>query len=123
MRNDFDVIYGKRKRSDGLRRVVASFVLRIALRVVARVDCVDANVPYRLMNTQSCKIEIQRIPEKISLANVALAVLLRRNPSLRHGVLPIAFPPRIGGEPSVPFRKFVAKAVELFIQMKRCGYC
>ena len=123
LRNDYDVIYGKRKRSDGLRRVIASWVLRVALGLVARVNCADANVPYRLMNTRSCAFAIQRIPEQIFLANVALAVLLRKHAEIRHGELSINFPPRVGGEPSVQFRKFAAKAIELFLQMKRAGIC
>jgi dolichol-phosphate mannosyltransferase len=123
MRENFDVVYGNRKRSDGLRRVIASWILKLALRLLAKVNCVDANVPYRLMNTKSCESAIQRIPKQIFLANVALAVLLRKQPGLRHGELPIGFPPRIGGEPSVPFKKFLSKAIELFVQLKREGIC
>jgi len=121
LRNDYDVIYGKRERSDGLRRVIASKVLRYALLILAKVNCVDANVPYRLMNTRSCAFAIRRIPEQIFLANVALAVLLRKQGEIRHGEIPISFPPRVGGEPSVPFRKFATKAVELFMQLKKAG--
>jgi dolichol-phosphate mannosyltransferase len=121
LRDGYDVIYGKRDRADGFRRVIASKVLRGALRILARVDCVDANVPYRLMNTRACAFAIQRIPDQIFLANIALAVLLRKNTAIRHGELPIRFPPRVGGEPSVPFRKFAAKAIELFVQLNKAG--
>ncbi len=117
-RNDFDVIYGKRTRQDGFRRVVASMVLRHALRVLAKVVCVDANVPYRLMHTSPCAAAIRSIPSNLNLANIALAVCLQRNPAIRHGHIDIGFPPRHGGEASVPFAKFAVKAVELFRQLK-----
>lgn len=116
-RGQFDVIYGKRTRSDGARRIVASFILRWSLRLLAGVDCVDANVPYRLMNTSACSAEIRSIPASISLANIALAVGLKRNPNIRHSCIGIEFPPRHGGEASVPFSKFAFKAVELFRQL------
>lgn len=117
-RNDFDVIYGKRSRQDGYRRVVASLILRYALRVLAKVDCVDANVPYRLMNTAACADAIRSISSAIHLANIGLAVCLKRQPAIRHGQIDIGFPPRHGGEASVPFTKFAVKAVELFRQLK-----
>lgn len=117
-RDQFDVIYGKRTRQDGIRRIIASAVLRTALLLVAKVNCTDANVPYRLMKTAACASAIASVPEAINLANIALAVILRRDPAISHGAVPITFPPRYGGEPSVPFSKFAAKAVELFQQVK-----
>jgi len=118
-REHFDVGYGMRKRRDGWQRVVASRVLRILLRYVEGVDCTDANVPYRLMRTEACGAVIARVPATISLANVALAVMLRRDAGIRHGTVPVDFPPRFGGEPSVPMGRFLAKAHELFQQLKR----
>lgn len=118
MRETHDVIYGVRSRKDGWQRVVASAVLRLALRLLEGVDCADANVPYRLMSCAACGKAVQRAPQEISLANVALAVMLRREEGIRHGAVPIDFPPRYGGEPSVPMRRFLAKAVELFRQLR-----
>jgi dolichol-phosphate mannosyltransferase len=118
LRHDHDVIYGKRMRMDGGRRVMASFVLRWSLRLLAGADCIDANVPYRLMAAGACARQIQGIPADFFLANVALAVRLRKTPDIRHGSVPIHFPPRRGGEPSVPFSKFAIKAFELFRQLK-----
>ncbi len=118
LRETHDVIYGARSRSDGWQRMVASAVLRLALRLLEGVDCVDANVPYRLMSCAACGKVMARVPEEISLANVALAVMLRREGGIRHGAIPIDFPPRFGGEPSVPMRRFLAKAVELFRQLR-----
>lgn len=119
LRETHDVIYGARSRKDGWQRMVATAVLRLALRLLEGVDCVDANVPYRLMSCAACGKVMARVPEEISLANVALAVMLRREGGIRHGAIPIDFPPRFGGEPSVPMRRFLAKAVELFRQLMK----
>lgn len=119
LRNSYDVIYGKRQRSDGLRRVIASATLRMLLRFCEGVDCVDANVPYRLMNARACAFAIGKIPPSINLSNIAMAICLKRNPAIRHGAVRITFPPRIGGEPSVPFSKFAIKAIELVRQIRQ----
>lgn len=117
-KDQFDVVYGKRSRQDGVRRILASAVLRSLLRLLAKVDCVDANVPYRLMCASTCATAIQAVRSEVFLANVALAVSLRRDTAIRHTQVPIKFPPRQGGEPSVPFMKFAAKGIELFKQLK-----
>lgn len=120
----FDVIYGHRtKREDGWRRVVASYALRATLLFTARVDCVDANVPYRLMGTAKLQMILERIPRDFFLANVALAVLLRREASFRHGSVPIRFRERYGGEPSVKLGKFGEKARQLTAQIRRMLSC
>ncbi len=121
IRDRYDVIYGKRKRDDGARRILASAVLRLLLRLIARVDCVDANVPYRLMRSSACATAIRSIPQDVFLANVALAVALKKDPAIRHGCSSIGFPPRQGGEPSVPFSKFAVKGLELFRQLAKAG--
>lgn len=117
-RDNFDVIYGKRvRRDDGWRRVLASQVLRATLLCAAGANCIDANVPYRLMRTERLLGVLDLIPSDFSLANIALAVLLRRDPSWRHGSVPIRFRERYGGEPSVQLGKFGEKASELVRQL------
>ena len=119
-REKFDVIYGHRvHREDGWRRVIASHVLRATLLLSARVNCVDANVPYRLIRTTGLEAILRQIPEDFFLANVALSVLLRRISSYRHGLIPIKFRERYGGEPSVRLGRFGAKARELLTHLQR----
>jgi len=119
-REKCDVIYGSRKRrDDGWRRVVASMVLRLTLLAITRSNCIDANVPYRLMRTTHLAPKVKRVANDFFLANVALAVLLRRDKSWRQGVVPIHFRERYGGEPSVRLAKFGQKAMELTSQLKR----
>ena len=122
-RHKFDVIYGvRRRRDDGWRRVVASMVLRFVLLVFTRANCADANVPYRLMQTASCADAINRVHAQFFLANVGLAVLLRHQPAIRQGSVPIRFRERYGGEPSVPLAKFATRAVEMVRQLRDLLY-
>jgi len=119
-REENDVIYGHRvRRLDGWQRVMASIVLKTTLLLSSGVLCVDANVPYRLMNTNAIKSALKRIPEDFSLANVALAVLLRKDKRLKESSISIVFRERYGGEPKVRFGKFGQKAVELVWQLSK----
>jgi dolichol-phosphate mannosyltransferase len=119
MREKHPVVYGVRvRRDDGLARYVASWVLRATLLVFGGVWCIDANVPYRLMLTSALRDKLGRIPPTFHLANVALAVLLRRDRSLAEGRVPIRFRARYGGEPSVKMSAFSNRAGELIRQLR-----
>ena len=119
MRQDCDVVYGNRvRRDDGIKRVAASVTLRIVLLAFSNANCIDANVPYRLIRTANLLSKLEKIPAEFFLANVALAVLLRKDHSWRHGAVPIRFRERYGGEPSVRLGKFGEKAKELISQLK-----
>jgi len=119
LREQCDVIYGVRnKRDDGWRRVLASRILRLTLAITCGVNCVDANVPYRLMRTAVLRDLVDRIPADFCLANIALAVVLRRAGKAREGRVPIRFRERYGGEPSVGLGKFHNKAGELVRQLR-----
>jgi dolichol-phosphate mannosyltransferase len=119
LRHSFDVVYGhRRRRDDGWRRVIASQILRLTLLAVTRVDCWDANVPYRLMRTKGLNEKLGMIPSNFFLANVALAVLLRKDANWRHASVPIHFRERYGGEPSVRIGQFGEKAQDLILQLR-----
>lgn len=115
MRDHCDVIYGWRKqRDDGWRRVLASLILRLFILIFFRCWCVDSNVPYRLMRAEKIATCLDRIPGEFNLANIGMAVLLRRDAACRHGQVPIHFRERYGGEPSVRLSLFGRKALELY---------
>jgi dolichol-phosphate mannosyltransferase len=117
LRQNYDVIYGVRtRRDDGWRRVIASWVLKGVLLTTQRVWCPDANVPYRLIKREILTAEVEKIPRTFFLANIALAVLLKKS-AVSHGYVPIGFRERYGGEPSVRLGKFTDKAVELVKQL------
>ena len=119
-RNDTDVIFGiRRHRDDGWRRVLASSILRIFLFAATRVNCPDANVPYRLIRTSVLSDILPLIPEDFFLANVAVSVLLRRRPGTRHRYVPIHFCERYGGEPSIKLETFRSRAFELYRHLQK----
>jgi len=114
-----DVVYGfRRHRDDGWRRVLASRILRWTLRATAGVWCVDANVPYRLMRSERIREAVDRIGPEFFLANVALAVLLKRQ-GRSETVVSIRFRDRWGGEPKVKLSQFAGRAWELVRQLHR----
>ena len=117
-----DVVYGQRvRRDDGIKRRIASLVLKWTLLAAERVWCIDANVPYRLMRTAAVEREVARIPKETVLVNIVLSVLLKRSAGVRHASVPIRFRERYGGEPSVPIGKFGARAIELIRQLRAVG--
>ena len=114
-----DVVYGRRaQRRDGWKRVLASGLVRRVVKLATGADCVDANVPYRLMSTTNLLTLVDSIPSDFDLANIALAVQIQRS-GWRETSVPIVFRPRAGGEPSVPLSRFARKAFELFFQLRR----
>jgi glycosyltransferase involved in cell wall biosynthesis len=119
MRHEADVVYGaRRKRLDGWKRVAASILLRLVVRISSGMWCVDANVPYRLMRTDKLLPLLDSIPPGFDLANIALAVQIRCA-GWPEAVVPIVFRGRAGGEPSVPLKRFAWKAAELFSHLRR----
>jgi glycosyltransferase involved in cell wall biosynthesis len=120
-RGDYDVVYGHRAtRRDGWKRVLASTLVRLVVRVSSGTDCTDANVPYRLMRTEKLSPLVESIPSNFDLANIALAVQIKRA-GWRECAIPIVFRARTGGEPSVPLARFAHKAVELTAELRHLG--
>lgn len=120
-RETCDVVYGYRaRRKDGLRRILAGVLVKAVVRAASGVSCIDANVPYRLMRTENLRPHVDSIPPDFELANIALAVQIRRA-GWRESSIPIVFRPRAGGEPSVPISRFAGKAIELFGQLRKLG--
>lgn len=117
-RSRYDVIYGHRwRRDDGVRRMIASMVLKATLAFSCRTWCRDANVPYRLMQTHRLLTVLDTIPQEFVLANVALAVQLRRH-GWNEGCVPIRFRDRYAGTPSVRLGQFGCKARQLVQQLQ-----
>jgi dolichol-phosphate mannosyltransferase len=114
LKDHHSVVYGVRvRREDGMARRVASRALRGLLKVRFKVNCPDANVPYRLMRTEDVIAFVNTIPSTVDLANIALSVLLATNPGCSHAFVPITFRRRRGGQPSVSWRSFAGKALGL----------
>jgi hypothetical protein len=115
LRGQYTVVYGVRtRRDDGMARTAMSRALRGLLRARFKVECPDANVPYRLMRTADVARAVNTIPPTVDLANVALAALLASDPACTQGFVPIRFRRRHAGQPSVSWRAFASKAVVLY---------
>jgi len=118
-RGGVDVVYGVRnRRLDGWKRSLSSMLVRVVVRVFSGVWCADANTPYRLMRSQALAPVLATVPRNFDLANIALAVQLKRA-GFREKTVPIVFRERAGGEPSVPLARFASKALELSQQLLR----
>lgn len=116
-RHDFDVIQGKRTKREGdPSRALVSWMLKLYLKTVAKADCEDANVPYRLMKTEGLGSILNGIPEDFHLANIALSVILKKHGWTHHNV-PIGFPQRISGRPRFRLIEILKRAVELHRQI------
>ena len=119
IRKQFDVIYGDRvRRDDGWKRTLASWVLRFTILFCTGSWCVDPNVPYRLIKTSVIQPHLQKITSDFFLANVALAVLLRNDNSVKHWSIPIRFRERYAGDPSVRLGQFGNRALQLIKQLR-----
>jgi len=119
-RETFDVIYGVRtRRDDGFRRALVSRVLCLFVLVTCGTWLPDPNVPYRLMRGRVLEPQLGRVPDSFSLVNVAMALLLKRDPVCRHHYVPIRFRDRCGGEPTVRYGTFAHKAIELRGDIRR----
>jgi dolichol-phosphate mannosyltransferase len=91
----------------------------LMLLLAFRVNCRDANVPYRLMKTNEVIGAVNRIPPDFGLANIALAVLLAGDPRCSHRFVPIGFRQRTGGQPSIKPSMFGRKAFELYRDIRK----
>lgn len=117
-RHGGEVVYGARRwRDDGIFRMAASWVLKVLLLVGEGVYCADPNTPYRLMRTGAIAAKLDAAA-RVDLANVALAVLLRRDAAIRQAVVPIRFRKRFGGVSSVKWDRFAASAGKLRSQLR-----
>ncbi len=105
-RNNYDFQCGWRLgRQDGLSRKMVTRVLKIVvlLRFHAWVD--DANTPFRLMNAKTLALKIKKIPKDYNLSNVMLAVLYKKDDSMRKQWVRISFKPRQGGVNSINMKR------------------
>ena len=70
-RRGYDLLIGHRNhREDGFTRIFVTKVLRIVIRLCFRVEVVDANTHFRLMEAIMLRQQIVLIPENFNLSNV-----------------------------------------------------
>lgn len=107
LRKSYDAIIGYRShRKDGFLRVFVTKILRLVIYFCFKVWVTDGNTPFRLMEAESLRDNIQYIPAQFHLSNVLLSVIyIRRGQRVKF--LPIIFKNREKGCNSVNFRKIM----------------
>ncbi|MDO4169025.1 MAG: glycosyltransferase family 2 protein [Lachnospiraceae bacterium] len=100
-RHDYDLVIGHRNhRQDGFSRVVVTKILKMVIRICFGVNVIDANTPFRLMEADTLRDNIQLIPPNFNLSNVILSVIYERKKS-KIKYIPITFQQRQGGINSI----------------------
>lgn len=114
LRDDYDLVIGHRSsREDGLARVLVTRILRYVIRLSFKVDVVDANIPFRLMEAACLKENIRYVPDDFNLSNVVLSVVYyKKNQRIKY--LPITFRQRQGGKNSINLRKITEIGIRAF---------
>ncbi len=116
-RGECKVVYGHRMdRRNGWTRMLKVALLRGLVRLTTGVDCPDASVPCRLMSTAGLLPLIDTVPSGFNLANIALAVQIKRA-GWSEAAVPILFHRNSGPTPVVPLMRSVGKALELCGQL------
>lgn len=107
LREQYSMVIGSRlKRGDGFSRVLVTKTLKMVIGLCFHVWVEDANTPYRLMQADTLRENIQYVPEKYFLSNVLLTTIYtKKKNSIKY--LPITFRERQGGENSINIPKII----------------
>lgn len=112
------VAYGYRqKREDGFQRFIVSRFVTLFVYGSTGVWIKDANVPYRLMHTDTLKPIVEKIPKDFHLCNILVSAYQKKNFGI--GWTNILFRDRIGGSASVKTVSFVKHGFHLFKQLRK----
>lgn len=104
-RDKNDVIIGSRKkRKDGLSRIIVTKVLKYLLLLIFGVKVEDANTPFRLMKADILKKYINRFESNYNLPNVMLSVYFTFYKE-KLKFIPITFENRKEGVNSINIKK------------------
>lgn len=122
LRDEYDFIVGSRVgRMDGIGRIFVTKILKLIVWIIFGVNVVDANTPFRLMNSNKLRPLLEIIPGDFFLSNVMISVLAVHKKQ-KYKWLPITFRPRQGGVNSINFKRIIKigiKAIGDFRLVKR----
>ena len=122
LRNEYDAIIGSRKkREDGIFRIITTKVLRLIILLTFHVWVEDSNTPFRLINIKTLRKYYYKIPKKYNLSNVLLTILIKKNKD-KIKFIPITFKPRQAGINSINIKKIVKigfKSIKDFIKINK----
>jgi glycosyltransferase involved in cell wall biosynthesis len=119
-RNQADCIFGLRiTREDGfLRKLISQACTRLT-SLLTGCNLKDANVPYRLIRRSALEDALRLVPKDFDIQNVALTVVLKRNPTLRWVYVPIRFRARQGGTNSINLPKIAKMGLRMLGQIRQ----
>ena len=104
-------LFGRRgHRGDGKGREIISLVLRTLIKLIFGVWLRDANVPFRLMNTEKLMPLLKKIPPDFFLANSLLSVIIAKKYPIKW--FDITFEIRKGGIASIRWGRFVTVGIK-----------
>ncbi len=113
-RTKYDISIGYRnRRRDGLLRIFVTKVLRLVVYICFRTYVLDANTPYRLMSADSLRENLEYIPDRFFLSNVAISAIYKKRRQKVH-FIPISFRPRQGGTNSINLIKIIKVGLSSF---------
>lgn len=117
-RKQYDLVIGHRNhRQDGFSRVMVTKILKAVIRLSFGVSVTDANTPFRLMEADVLRDNINLIPKDFNLSNVLLSVIYEKK-KLRVKYIPITFKPRQGGTNSINLPKIFKIGLQALIDFK-----
>ncbi len=117
-RDTSPAVYGyRKKREDGFSRFLISRAVTLVTFFCTGIWVRDANVPYRLMRSDTLAPYINRIPADFRLVNILLAALQKKH----HGIawVDIVFRDRFGGTPSLKAFSFFRHGILLARQLRQ----
>lgn len=115
-RQEAKVVYGyRRRRDDGLLRLLISRVVSVVTFLSTGIWVADANVPYRLAHRDALDVADEIAPD-FHLANVMVAALHQERFGIRW--VDIRFRCRRGGTPAVKTYSFAKQGWRLFRNLR-----
>lgn len=100
-RHQYDLLIGHRNhRQDGISRIMVTKILKSVIRICFGVSVIDANTPFRLMEANGLRENLNFIPTNFNLSNVILSVVYEKK-KLKVKYIPITFLQRQGGVNSI----------------------
>ena len=118
-RKNHDMVIGWRNaREDGFSRVFVTKTLKFVLKLCFGVTVIDANTPFRLMDSVTLKKYITYVPDGFNLSNVIISVIYAKA-ECDVKYIPITFRPRQGGVNSINMKRIFKIGQQALVDFKQ----
>jgi hypothetical protein len=120
LRNKYDLVLGhRRNRRDPLSRLVITRMLKFFILFRFKIYILDANVPYRLINSEKLKRIINKIPEKTPIPNIWISILFNKNNIYKCFSMPVIHKLRRTGVVWILKWRLINFCVNAFLELLR----